>query len=147
MSSDLVPFAPRPVSDISRFEHFTVATHKMTGHEKVIYRRLASDWAQLDATAQTTLYAAFLQGRLTKYLREIFADTLEETYDELLRFSDPEPRGMMKNFNTAMLQQDAQILLGFKMTAARKTDAILAQDYPDEAPKANLWQRILGREA
>src|SRR4051812_20698025 len=126
VTTELVPLAPQPVTEISRFENFAVPSRKLTSHEKAIYRRLASDWAQLDATAQSTLYASYLTGKLTEFLRDIFAGLLNTTLDQQDMRVDPRGRGMMQTFDNAMLQQDAQTLLGFKLTAARKMDAVLA---------------------
>lgn len=145
MTTDLVPLAPQPVTDISRFENFAVPSRKLTSHEKAIYRRLASDWAQLDASAQSTLYASYLTGKLTEFLGSIFSGLINTTLDQQDASVDPRGRSMLQNFHNAMLQQDGQILLGFKLTAARKMDAVLAEDYPDTPPTPNVWQRMLGR--
>ncbi len=64
--AEIIPLRIEQAPDITRFERFAVPNRPLTAAEKDVYRKLAYDWARLDATTQSTLYAALCLGKLTR---------------------------------------------------------------------------------
>jgi hypothetical protein len=144
MSNQELDLFIQETDDISVFRNFAIPSRRMTDAEKAEYRRLASDWAKLDAIAQRTLYAAFIAGRIARYARNVFRRTLKETYDEPHGLKHPKAIALMEGFDDKSVPQDAQFLLGFKLTAARNIDKILAGEQAENVEHQNFWYRILG---
>lgn len=141
--AEIIPLRLEQSPDITRFERFAVPNRALTTPEKGVYRKLAYDWARLDATTQTTLYAALCLGKLTRQLNAMFGETMAETDTARKTFDNPDRQATFNTFTAAMEQQYAQFLLGINLTAARGMEQVIAEGYPQLAQPKNVWQRML----
>ncbi|MGY1710357.1 hypothetical protein ACI8AC_12695 [Geodermatophilus sp. SYSU D00758] len=127
------------------FTSFAVPKRPLTTGEKAVYRRLADDWAVLDAAAQRQLFVSLIAGRLTEFLTEIFATTVARVFTREEAITNPRVKELSRKFNEVALQQHAQTMLGLQATtnevfAQTVSGALTAASQPE---RANLWQRLL----